>query len=90
MEVSFDPDKRAWTLRERGVDFADAEAVWDTRTLTLVDDRFDYPEPRFQTYGWIGERMVMMAWTPTGNGIRVISMRYCHGKEQRRISPRMG
>lgn len=89
MEVSFGSGKRAWTLLERGADFADAATLWDRPTLTLVDDRFDYPEQRYQSYGWIGERMAMMAWTPTENGIRVISLRYRHGKEQRRIAPRM-
>ena len=90
MDVSFDSEKRAWTLAERGLDFADALALLDGPTLTLDDDRFAYPEPRFQTYGRLGERLVLMVWTPTEAGIRVISMRYCHDKEQRRIAPRMG
>ena len=90
MEISFDPEKRAWTLAERKLDFADAARVFAGTTLTQEDDRFDYPEPRFQTYGWLDERMVMFAWTPTPDGIRVISMRNCHDKESRRIAPRLG
>ena len=90
MDVSFDPEKRAWTLAERGLDFADALILFDGPTLTLDDDRFGYPEPRFQTYGQLDERLVPMVWTPTEAGIRVISMRYRHDKEQRRIAPRLG
>ena len=90
MDVSFDSEKRAWTLAERGLDFADAGRLFDGPTLTQEDDRFDYPEPRYQSYGWLGERLVMIAWTPTDTGIRVISMRNCHDKESRRIAPRLG
>lgn len=90
MEISFDPEKRAWTLAERQLDFTNAAQLFEGATLTQEDDRFDYPEPRYQTYGWLGERLVMMAWTPTDTGIRVISMRNCHDKESRRIAPRLG
>jgi uncharacterized DUF497 family protein len=90
VEISFDPEKRAWTLAERRLDFADAVRVLEGPTLTQEDDRFDYPEPRFQTYGWLDGRLVMFAWTPRADGIRVISMRNCHDKETRRIAPRLG
>jgi uncharacterized DUF497 family protein len=90
VEISFDPEKRAWTLAERGLDFADAAAVFAGTTLTQEDDRFAYPEPRFQTYGWLAGRLVLVVWTPTDAGIRVISMRNCHDKESRRIAPRLG
>lgn len=49
MEVTFDPAKRLATLEQRGLDFADAGQIFDGPRLTLEDDRFDYPEPRFQT-----------------------------------------
>lgn len=90
MDVSFDPDKRAWTLAERGLDFADAGRVFAGVTLTQEDDRFAYPEPRYQSYGWLDGRLVMVAWTPTDAGVRVISMRNCHDKESRRVAPRLG
>ena len=51
MEISFDPLKRAMTLQDRGLDFNDAARLFDGPTLTLEDDRFAYPEPRFQSYG---------------------------------------
>jgi uncharacterized DUF497 family protein len=90
VEVCFDPEKRAWTLAERGLDFADAAKLFEGATLTQEDDPFDYPELRYQTYCWLAERLVLMAWTPTDTGIRVISMRNCHDKESRRIAPRLG
>jgi len=90
VDVSFDPEKRAWTLAERGLDFGDAGRVFAGATLTQEDDRFAYPEPRFQTYGRLDGRIVLLVWTPTPAGIRVISMRNCHDKESRRVGARLG
>ncbi len=90
MKITFDEVKRAWTLRERGLDFAGAGAIFDGPEFTQLDDRYDYPEPRYQTYGLLGERLVMIAWTPTHNGIHVISMRKCNDREQRKFASKLG
>jgi len=90
VEISFDLEKRSRTLAERDLDFADAGRVFAGTTLTQEDDRAVYPEPRFQTYGRLDGRIVLVVWTPTDAGIRVISMRNCHDKESRRVAPRLG
>ena len=90
MKIAFDEAKRAWTLLERGLDFADAEDIFDGPEFTQRDDRFDYPEPRFQTYGRLKERLVMIAWTPISDGIHVISMRNCNDREQRKFTSKLG
>ena len=90
MKVTFDPAKRAATLADRGLDFADAVRLFDGSELTVEDTRFDYPEPRFQTYGWLDDRLVMIAWLPDGEARRVISMRKCNDREQRRLAGAMG
>ncbi len=64
MKIGFDLAKCARNIVERGIDFADAEIVFKGRTLTLVDDRFDYGEERFQTYGLLHGRLVIVVWTP--------------------------
>ena len=38
--------KRESTLKTRGLDFADAEAVFAGLTLTFEDDRLDYGEQK--------------------------------------------
>lgn len=81
MEISFDPAKRDATLEARGLDFADAGEVFAGPTLTQRDDRKDYGEDRFQTYGLLAGRVVMIVWTPRGAARRVISMRHCHEDE---------
>ncbi|OQW73931.1 MAG: hypothetical protein BVN32_13300 [Proteobacteria bacterium ST_bin14] len=90
MEISFDPTKRQKTLIERGIDFADAGALFDDPSYTVADDRFDYPEPRFLTFGMLDGRLMIAAWTPTESGVRVISMRKCNERERASFAARMG
>lgn len=78
MEISFDPIKRDDALRERGLDFADAGKVFDGRIKTVVDDRFDYREMRYVTYGWLMDVAVAIVWTERDETCRVISMRRMH------------
>ena len=90
MKVTFDDQKRQRTLTERGLDFLDAPLVFQGPAFTQEDDRFVYPEPRFQTYGLLEKRLVMFAWTPIPEGIHVISMRKCNDREQRKFANRSG
>ena len=82
MKISFDPAKRQAALDDRGLDFIDAAIVFDGLTLTVQDMRRDYGEPRFQTVGFLGERMVMVVWTPRDEARHVISMRKCNDREK--------
>lgn len=80
-KITFDAPKRARTLAERGLDFADAAIVFDGPTATVEDTRSDYGEPRYQTMGLLHGRAVMVVWTPRKTSRRVISMRYAHDEE---------
>lgn len=80
-DISFDSVKRARTLAERGLDFADAARLFAGLTYTRPDERFDYAEPRFQTFGLLDERLVMVVWAQTETGRRIISMRKCNERE---------
>jgi len=73
---------RQLTLAERGLDFEHAETVFSGATLTLLDDREDYGEPRFQTYGLLARRLVMVVWTPRGTDRHVFSTRTRHLNEE--------
>ncbi len=90
MKVTFDPAKRAETLRKRCIDFLDAESVFAGLTYTIPDQRFPYPEDRFITVGLLSGRMVIVVWTSTENGRRIISMRKANDREQARYSHRLG
>lgn len=90
MEITFDPAKRALTLRHRGLDFADAAEVFAGRHATILDARRDYGERRFITAGWLGRRMVVLVWTPREGTRRIISMRYAHAKEAKHWREALG
>ena len=85
MRITYDPQKRAKTLAERGLDFEDAIHVFAGPTLEATDSRHDYGEVRWQTIGRLNARMVMVVWTPRGESDRhVLSMRKCNDREQER------
>jgi uncharacterized protein len=85
MKTTFDPAKRDWTLAYRGLDFAvDAEKVFSGETVTMIDDRFEYGEVRRISAGFLGDRMVVIVWTERDTNRHIISMRYCHDKEEKR------
>ena len=90
MRITCDPAKRERTLHERGLDFLDAETVFSGKTLTLIDDRKAYGEVRYQTYGFLGERVVMVVWTDRAPARHVISMRHRHEREAAKVRARMG
>ncbi len=48
MNIQFvwDEAKRLKNLKDHGLDFLDVHSVFEGRTLTLEDDRFDYREWR--------------------------------------------
>jgi uncharacterized protein len=81
MEIEFDPAKRDRTLLERGLDFHDAPLVWEGKEKTIPDQRFDYSEARFITFGWFADIAVAIVWTQRGEARRIISMRRMHDEE---------
>ena len=67
MEIGFDPAKREWTLKHRGLDFVDAARVFAGPRYTFEDSRRDYGETRYLTFGRLEDRLVAVAWTPRGD-----------------------
>lgn len=85
MKIEFDDEKRRRTLEDRGLDFGDAAIVFDGPKYTILDDREDYGEERFLTVGYLDDRLVAIIWTPRGTARRIISMRKCNDREQRKF-----
>jgi uncharacterized DUF497 family protein len=86
--ISFDPAKRAKTLANRGLDFADAAEVFAGHFTVAPDERRDYGESRFISAGFLRGRVVAIVWTPRGDAWHIISMRHCHAKEIREFRRR--
>jgi uncharacterized protein len=57
MRVTFDPVKRAKTLTERGLDFADASLIFAGVTVEIEDTRKNYGEKRVICYGLLAGRI---------------------------------
>lgn len=55
MKFDWDEEKRQKNIRNRKIDFAEITVVFDQFTYTKRDDRFDYGETRFLTFGlyWV-------------------------------------
>lgn len=90
MKITFDPSKRDKTLAERGLDFLDAQSVFDGVTVDFEDRRHDYGEKRFICFGRLDGRTVVIAWTPRGADRHVFSMRKANEREQTRYRERLG
>ena len=86
LPIEFDPNKRQKTLEDRGLDFADAEQLFDGTHFTAIDDRFDYGENRHISVGFVHNRMIVVVWTYRPNEMnpthrRIISMRKANDRE---------
>ena len=87
MRITFDPLKREKALAERGLDFADADIVFEGTTLEVEDTRKDYGEPRIICFGLLAGRMVVIGYTPRGADRHIFSMRKANDREKARIAP---
>ena len=85
VEIEFDPAKREWVLRKRGLDLANASALLAGECLTEADDRFDYREDRWVSVGPLNGEIVVCVWTDQGEEIvRVITMWKATVRDQER------
>jgi len=88
--ITFDPKKRAATLAERGLDFADAALVFAGATFEAEDTRRNYGERRIVCFGVLQERIVVVGYTPRGADRHIFSMRKANDREKTRIAPLLG
>ena len=87
MRITFDQPKRDKALVERGLDFADAEIVFQGVTLELEDIRREYGEQRIICFGLLAGRMVVVGYTPRGADRHIFSMRKANDREKARVAP---
>jgi hypothetical protein len=86
MRITYDPNKRAKTLEERGLDFEDAALVFASATFEAEDTRKDYGERRIICFGYLRDRPVVVVYTPRGADRHVFSMRNANEREKARIT----
>lgn len=90
MAITFDAKKHRAALEGRGLDFKDAQLVFEGPTFEVEDQRQDYGETRIICFGMLGGRMVVVGYTPRGADRHVFSMRKANDREQARIAPLLG
>ena len=89
MKFEWDETKRKSNLIKHGIDFMDAPKIFDGYTLTIEDDRYDYGEERFVTFGILYGRAVSVAHTETEDLIRIISIRKAMKNEEKQYFSRI-
>jgi uncharacterized DUF497 family protein len=75
VQFEWDEKKRRANLQKHGVDFLDANEIFAGITVTIADDRFDYGEQRFISFGLLRERVVAVAHAEKPDALRIISIR---------------
>lgn len=86
MLYEWDDNKLALNLENHRVHFSVAERFDWASALIELDDRSDYGESRFRAYGWIGERLYCLVFTPRNGCIRLISLRKANQREVKRYA----
>lgn len=81
--LTWDDAKRIRNLQERGLDFADAEAIFDGPVISQEDNRVAYGEQRINIIGFLREQVVHMTYTERGDDLHVISLRLATKHEAR-------
>ncbi|MDO8670555.1 MAG: BrnT family toxin [Dehalococcoidia bacterium] len=80
MDFEFDPEKSDKNRRKHGIDFREAQALWDDPDLIEIPAR-TIDEPRFLVVGRIAGKSWSGIITYRGNGIRIISVRQSRKEE---------
>ncbi len=80
MEFEFDPKKSERNKKKHGIDFVEAQALWDDPDLIEIPAR-TVDEPRFLVVGSIGEGHWSGIITYRGGRTRIIWVRPSNAKE---------
>lgn len=76
----FDNDKSQANLEKHGIDFRDAQALWDDQDLLEIQAKA-VDEPRYLVIGLIGSKHWSAVITYRGEKIRLISVRRSRKRE---------
>ena len=69
--------------QKHGIDFADVPSLFDYTMVTFLDQRIEYGEDRWIGIGWLGDILVVVAYTEPKTGTtRIISARKANRHEQ--------
>lgn len=81
MNFTWDETKRQTNLQKHGLDFADAEKVFNGPLVLFEDTRENYGEQRMIGIGLLDYLVVLMVHVESDGDIRIISMRKADSDE---------
>ncbi|MBF0145493.1 MAG: BrnT family toxin [Magnetococcales bacterium] len=84
MKIEFDPKKNLRNIQERGLSFEEVVRFDFSTASFIIDTRRDYGEMRHVAVGYLGDRLHVLCFVETGEGIRVISFRKANAREAKR------
>ena len=87
---SWDEKKRTLNLAKHGIDFRDAEIIFDGPLVTVEDMREDYGERRYIALGLLAGVVISLAYSERGDRIRIISIRKALKHEARFFFSQIG
>ena len=80
MDFEFDPDKSATNLMKHGIDFLEAQALWEDADRLIVPARTQ-GEARYMLVGKMGQKHWSAIFTYRGEAVRIISVRRARKEE---------
>jgi len=85
MDFEWDERKRLTNLDKHGLDFVEAEEMFEGPMLVALDTRSDYGEDRWLGLGMPQGRILVLSFTERDDGqtIRIISLRKALKHEQK-------
>jgi uncharacterized DUF497 family protein len=83
MKFTWDEAKRLSNIEKHGIDFADVPPMFDGDVFSIEDQRFDYGETRYITFGLLQFRVIVVAHTDENDVIRIISARKATKNEEK-------
>ncbi len=82
VRYEWDEAKRRTNLWRHGIDFATLREVFEGAPYTISDDRHDYGERRYLTFGLLKGDVVAVVHTESDDVIRIISARKAERHEK--------
>ena len=80
MDFEFDPDKSATNLMKHGIDFLEAQTLWEDADRLIVPARTQ-GEARYMLVGKMGQKHWSAIFTYRGEAVRIISVRRARKEE---------
>jgi len=89
VKFEWDERKNKINIDKHGIDFRDAQDIFNSIRLSFEDARKEYREKRIITVGLIGKNVCVVVYTIRNDFIRLISARKANERERRRYYERI-